>query len=56
MLRVVQLRGQLGGWLREDQKSNDGLPNGRRKGQHAVCNVRCSEGREVRVVMPIADI
>ena len=53
MLRMVQLRGLLRGWLGEDQKANDELPNGRRKGQRAV---RSAESKEVRVVMPIADI
>jgi len=52
---MVQLRGRLRGRLREDQKADDELPNGRRKGQRAVCNARSAEGKEVRVVMPIAD-
>jgi hypothetical protein len=56
MLRMVQLRGLLRGWLGEDQKANDELPNGRRKGQRAVRNVRSAESKEVRVVMPTADI
>ena len=52
---MVQLRGRLRGRLREDQKADNELPNGRRKGQRAVCNVRSAESKEVRVVMPIAD-
>jgi hypothetical protein len=59
MLRMVQLR------LREDQNSNDKLPNGERGRRRVMCldnttpkgtNLCIAEGKEVRAVMLIVHI